>query len=94
MGADVAGIAYRKRMHGGSPSEVVDHLPGGGLLPRDAVRIDRIDQGHIVIRGELENNRERIVEVAVHRNHRGTVGDRLSELPAERSCRPEGSRCR
>src|SRR2546423_4435682 len=43
VGADVQGVPDRDAVRVGRPSERVDHLESGGLLPFDPERVDRVD---------------------------------------------------
>ena len=74
--ADVASIADRDREDVGRPTEVVADLERGRLLAGQAVRVDGVHEGDRVIApvGELEDDRERLVEVAFD-GHDPAAGD-------------------
>src|SRR5512135_1396719 len=77
---DVAGVADRQAVHVGRGAEGVDDLERGGLLPLDAQRVDRVDQRHRVVQGEVAGQGEAVVERAGHLQQRGAVHERLGEL--------------
>ena len=67
----------------GRVAEDVDDLEGGGLLPLDPGRVDRVDQRDRVVLGQLAGEVEAVVEVAVDLQQLGAVHERLGQL-AER----------
>ena len=66
---DVRGIA-----------ENVDDLEGGRLLPLDAVRVDRVHQGHREVLGQLASDAKTIVEIPEDLNDATAVDDGLGKL--------------
>ena len=64
----------------GRLAQLLDHLEGGRLLALDPVRVDRVDELDRVLVGELADDRQRLVEVALQGDHAGAVHQRLDEL--------------
>src|SRR5206468_11256320 len=80
QGGDVAGVAHRDRERVRWLRELVADLEGGGLLPLDPVRVDRVDELDGVRLRQLANDLERPVEVPAQRDHARSVNQRLREL--------------
>jgi hypothetical protein len=82
VGGHVAGVADRdaERVERGGGAQFVEHLEGGGLLPLEPVRVDRVDERDRVALRELAHEQERLVEVAAQRDHLRAVHQRLGEL--------------
>ena len=57
VGRDVAGIAHRQAVHVRGVAELVDDLERSRLLPLDADRVDRVDQRHRIVVGQLAGER-------------------------------------
>jgi hypothetical protein len=68
-------------MHVRRDAEGVDDLERGGLLPLDAKRVDRVDEGDGgIVGGELAGQLQAVVEVAIDLNDLRAVHDRLGKL--------------
>ena len=80
VGGHVAGVADRDRERAGRLAELLDDLEGGGLLAFDPVRVDRVDELDRVLLGELADDRQGVVEVALQGDDAGAVHQRLGEL--------------
>ncbi|MFL5874098.1 MAG: hypothetical protein ACJ75T_11605 [Solirubrobacterales bacterium] len=80
VGGDIAGVADRDRKRSRRLSQVLDHLEGSRLLTFDPVRIDRVDQLDRVLLGELADDPQGVVEVALQGDDAGAVHQRLGEL--------------
>ena len=80
VGGVVAGVADRDEVEVGGVAEHLDDLERRGLLPLDAVVVDRVDEVHRVVGGELAGDVEAVVEVALHLQQLGVVRDGLAEL--------------
>ena len=64
----------------GASPEVVAHLEGAGLLPLQAVRVERVDQRDRMALDQLAHRRQRLVEAALQGEHAGPVDQRLGQL--------------
>jgi hypothetical protein len=84
VGADVARVADRDGEVVGRPTEVLADLEGGRLLALEAVRVDRVDEGHRPVRlatlGQPANDLQRGVERAVDSDDLGAGDLRGNEL--------------
>ena len=63
VGGDVSCIADRQDVDVGSVAQLLDDLERGGLLPLDAVGIDRVDDGEVAGLPEFTDEAEGVVEV-------------------------------
>ncbi len=62
------------------PAALLEHLEDDRLLPLQAKGVDRVDQVDVVGRGQLAQQRQRDVEVAVDLDDLRAVGDGLRQL--------------
>jgi len=58
-------------------AEIVDDFKGGRLLAGDAIRINRVHNGELVVLAEFAHNSERIIKVAVNRDNLRAVRECL-----------------
>ena len=61
-------------------AELVEQLEGSRLLAFDPVGVDRVDQLDRVALGQLADDPQRVVEVALQGDHPGPVHQRLRQL--------------
>src|SRR5437763_9949803 len=73
VGADVQGVPDGDAVRVGRLSQRVDHLEGGGLLPFDPERVDRVDDRDPAALGQLSDHAEGVVEVPPNRDDTGAV---------------------
>ncbi|MBA7592967.1 hypothetical protein ES708_35172 [subsurface metagenome] len=55
VGGDVARVAHGDEEIVGGFAQIIDNLEGGGLLPLDAVGVERVDQRDGVLFGESQH---------------------------------------
>ncbi len=65
----------------GASPRAVHHFEGGRLLALEPVGVEGVDQGDGVALGHVADDGQGPVEVALHRQHLGTVEKRLGQLP-------------
>src|SRR5256886_17489981 len=70
---DVPRVADGDQVVVGCHAELVHDLEGGGLLPLEPERVHRVHERHRMALGDLADDRQRLVEVAVHGEDPGTV---------------------
>ena len=93
VGACVPAAAVGKREHVRRRAQLLDDLERSGLLPLDAVRVERVDEHELVVPGELLCRVERLVEAAADLEQPRAGGDRLEELRCgDAACRDEHDR--
>ena len=81
VGGDVARVADGQDVDVGGVAQLVDDLEGGRLLALEPVGVDRVDERHGVGLGQLPDDAQAVVEIAVHGDERRAVDDRLRQLP-------------
>ncbi len=83
VGADVAGVADRDGEDVRSPAQVVADLERRRLLTGEPIRVDRVHERHRVgiAGGELADDPQRRIEVAVDRHDPRPGDERLEQLP-------------
>ena len=80
VGGNVAGVAHRNEEVVRGVAEHVGDFKGGGFLAFNAVGVDGVDQGNGMIPGELTNQAQGSVEIAVHHDNPGAVSHSLGEF--------------
>ncbi|OPZ85156.1 MAG: hypothetical protein BWY76_01527 [bacterium ADurb.Bin429] len=80
VGGDVARVAHRQHVVLRRVAQHVNDLKRGGLLPLDAVRVDGVHQRDGVRLGDLAHETQRVIEIAVNRQHLRAVNHRLREF--------------
>jgi hypothetical protein len=73
VGGDIPRIAYRQAKQVGGFSQCVADFESGGLLPFQAVRVERVDQGNGVFLRDRHHQAEGVIEGAAHLHHLGAV---------------------
>src|SRR5882724_11565445 len=71
----------------GRIAQYIDNFKRSGLLPGDAVGIDRIDDNKFV--AELTYDSQRVIKVAIDRDNPGSVSESLDEFSGGNFARRE-----
>src|SRR4051812_48873463 len=63
-------------------SQILHHFEGGAHLAGNSIRVDRVHDYELPALPEFLDDRERVIEVAVDRDHFGAISKRLDQLTA------------
>ncbi len=80
VGGDIAGVTHRQAQPVRGSAQGIANLEGSRLLALQAVGVERVDQGDRLPLGDLDHQRQGVVERAVHLDNPGAVGHRARQL--------------
>ncbi|MBA7649090.1 hypothetical protein ES703_56884 [subsurface metagenome] len=81
VGGYVARVAHRHGLIGGTITQYINYLKSTGCLPFNPVGVDGVDNFHRKGSDEIANNLQRLIEIALNRDHLGSTRRDMRQLP-------------